>query len=299
MKIFVDSANLLEIEEALDRGFPAGITTNPSILAKEEKGDFREHIKKIIELVQRYGYDIPLSVEVFSTKREEMITQAEDFVGHFGHYRNINVKIPVGWDELAVIRELRSRNIRVNCTCCMSYNQAVMAAAAGANYVSIFYGRIRDIGYDAAAVVRQVRADVPGAPLPLRDHRGQHPPHRGYQRGPPGGRGHHHGAAQVLPPDGEPSQDRRSGESVHHRLQEVAGVSSRLDPLTSARPSETLARAIEGHLACPRCHGAVTVRVRTRFAAREAAAGSLARSPTGSRSCGNSATGRSSTTSTR
>ena len=158
MKIFVDSANLLEIEEALDRGFPAGITTNPSILAKEEKGDFREHIKKIIELVQRYGYDIPLSVEVFSTKREEMITQAEDVVGHFGHYRNINVKVPVGWDELAVIRELRRRDIRVNCTCCMSYNQAVMAAAAGANYVSIFYGRIRDIGYDAAAVVRQVRA---------------------------------------------------------------------------------------------------------------------------------------------
>ena len=155
MKIFVDSANLLEIEEALDRGFPAGITTNPSILAKEEKGDFREHIKKIIELVQRYGYDIPLSVEVFSTRREEMITQAEDFVGHFGHYRNINVKVPVGWDELAVIRELRRRDIRVNCTCCMSYNQAVMAAAAGANYVSIFYGRIRDIGYDAASVVRR------------------------------------------------------------------------------------------------------------------------------------------------
>ena len=61
MKIFVDSANLVEIEEALDRGFPAGITTNPSILAKEQKGDFREHIKKIIELAQRYDYDIPLS----------------------------------------------------------------------------------------------------------------------------------------------------------------------------------------------------------------------------------------------
>ena len=68
MKIFVDSANLVEIEEALERGFPAGITTNPSILAKEEKADFREHINKIIELVQRYGYDIPLSVEVFSTR---------------------------------------------------------------------------------------------------------------------------------------------------------------------------------------------------------------------------------------
>jgi len=158
MKIFVDSANLLEIEEALERGFPSGITTNPSILAKEEMADFREHINKIIELVQRYGYDIPLSVEVFSTRPEEMITQAEDFVRHFGHYPKLNVKIPVGWDELAVIRELRLRGIPVNCTCCMSYGQATMAAAAGANFVSLFYGRIRDIGYDAAAVVRDVRA---------------------------------------------------------------------------------------------------------------------------------------------
>ena len=157
MKIFVDSANLLEIEEALERGFPSGITTNPSILAKEEKADFREHINKIIELVQRYGYDIPLSVEVFSTRPEEMITQAEDFVRYFGHYPKLNVKIPVGWDELAVIRELRLRGIPVNCTCCMSYGQATMAAAAGANFVSLFYGRIRDIGYDAAAVVRDVR----------------------------------------------------------------------------------------------------------------------------------------------
>ena len=158
MKIFVDSANLLEIEEALERGFPSGITTNPSILAKEEKADFRDHINKIIELVQRYGYDIPLSVEVFSTRPDEMITQAEDFVRHFGHYPKLNVKIPVGWDELAVIRELRLRGIPVNCTCCMSYGQAMMAAAAGANFVSLFYGRIRDIGYDAASVVRDVRA---------------------------------------------------------------------------------------------------------------------------------------------
>jgi len=158
MKIFIDSANLAEIEEALQRGFPAGITTNPSILSKEEKGDFREHIKKIIGLIEKYGYDIPLSVEVFSTKPEEMVAQAEDFVRHFGAYRNLNVKVPIGWDELAVIRELRRRGVKVNCTCCMSYNQAIMAARAGANYVSLFYGRIRDIGYDAASVVREVRA---------------------------------------------------------------------------------------------------------------------------------------------
>ena len=160
MKIFVDSANLGEIEEALQRGFPAGITTNPSILSKEEKGDFREHIKKIIGLIEKYGYDIPLSVEVFSTKPEEMVAQAEDFVRHFGAYRNLNVKVPIGWDELAVIRELRRRSVKVNCTCCMSYNQAIMAARAGANYVSLFYGRIRDVGYDAASIVRQVRATL-------------------------------------------------------------------------------------------------------------------------------------------
>lgn len=160
MRIFIDSANLTEIEEALQRGFPSGITTNPSILSKEDKGDFRDHIKRIIGLIEKHGYDIPLSVEVFSTKPEEMIAQAEDFVGHFGSYRNLNIKVPIGWDELAVIRELRKRDIKVNCTCCMSYNQAIMAARAGANYVSLFWGRIRDTGYDAAAVVRQVRATL-------------------------------------------------------------------------------------------------------------------------------------------
>jgi len=121
-------------EPAGDRGgagarLPGRDHHEPSILAKEEKADFREHINKIIELVQRYGYDIPLSVEVFSTSPEEMITQAEDFVRYFGHYPKLNVKIPVGWDELAVIRELRLRGISVNCTCCMSYGQAMMAAA--------------------------------------------------------------------------------------------------------------------------------------------------------------------------
>ena len=156
MKIFVDSANLKEIEEALARGFPRGITTNPSILSKEEKGNFKDCIRRIIDLLQKHEYDIPLSVEVFTTDSREMVAQAEEFVKDFGHYPNLNVKVPVGWDELAVIRELRRRGIRVNCTCCMSFNQAVMAALAGANYVSIFAGRIRDIGYDAFSIIQQV-----------------------------------------------------------------------------------------------------------------------------------------------
>jgi transaldolase len=168
MQLFVDSANLLEIEDALARGFPAGITTNPSILAQEQKGDFREHIRKLIELLERYGYRIPLCVEVFTTRPDEMVAQAEDFVRDFGHYPTLAVKIPIGWDELAVIRELRRRGISVNCTCCMSLNQAIMAAAAGADYVSLFYGRIRDLGYDAAAVVRQVRGLFREGAVPTR-----------------------------------------------------------------------------------------------------------------------------------
>lgn len=157
MKIFVDSANLRDIEEALKRGFPSGITTNPSILSKEERRDFRDHIRDLIGLIQQYGRSLPLSVELFTADPREMLAQAEGFVRDFGDYDNLVIKVPVGWDELEVIYQLRRQGIRVNCTCCMSYNQAVIAAQAGANYVSIFWGRIRDVGYDAGAIVRQVR----------------------------------------------------------------------------------------------------------------------------------------------
>jgi transaldolase len=156
MKLFVDTANLVELEECVQRGFPAGVTTNPAILSKEERRDFREHINDMIAILKKYDCQIPLSVEVFTVDPVEMLTQAEEFVSYFGHYPHINIKIPVGWNELAVIAELARRGIDVNCTCCMSYNQAVMAARAGAKFVSLFWGRIRDVGYDAGSVVRQV-----------------------------------------------------------------------------------------------------------------------------------------------
>lgn len=155
MKIFIDSANLADIEEALRRGFARGITTNPSILAKEKKTDFQKHIRKIIDLVQKHGYDIPLSVEVFTTDPTEMITQAEQFVKSFGDYSNLNIKVPIGWQELGVITELRKRGVKVNCTACMTLPQAMMGALAGANFVSLFYGRIRDGGCDPLTIVRQ------------------------------------------------------------------------------------------------------------------------------------------------
>jgi transaldolase len=157
VKIFVDTANLQDIEEALLRGFASGITTNPSILSKEERRDFGTHIRDIISLLRRHEAEVPLSVELFTTDADDMIAQAEQFIAAFGDYKNLAIKVPIGWDELRVIHAIRRMGARVNCTCCMSYNQAIMAALAGANYVSIFWGRIRDTGSDAATVVRQVK----------------------------------------------------------------------------------------------------------------------------------------------
>ncbi|HWW44932.1 MAG TPA: transaldolase family protein [Acidimicrobiia bacterium] len=157
MKIFVDSANLADIQDALDRGFPRGITTNPSILAKEERRDYRDHIRDIIALLTKADRILPLSVEVFATEADEMIRQAEQFVDEFGDYDGLTVKVPVGWDELRVISTLAQRGVSVNATCAMALNQAVMALGAGARYISLFWGRIRDTGYDASTVVSQVR----------------------------------------------------------------------------------------------------------------------------------------------
>ena len=167
MEIFIDSASLGDIEAALQRGFTRGITTNPSILSKEERTDYKDHIGKIIDLIRRYDDEIPLSVEVFTTDPDEMIEQAEEFV-HYFEYSNLVVKIPIGWDELRVIRDLRRQDIKVNCTCCMSYNQALMGAFAGANYVSLFYNRIRDTGYDARTVVEQVARSLHADGVPSR-----------------------------------------------------------------------------------------------------------------------------------
>jgi transaldolase len=144
MELFVDSANLQDIENALKRGF-SGITTNPSLLAKEPKNNFQVHVGKIVDLIQRYNPMAHLSVEVFSRDPNEILNQAKIFKKNFG-LANLSVKIHIGWDELEVIKKLSDKGISVNCTCNMIVSQAVMAAAAGARFVSLFWGRIRDGG---------------------------------------------------------------------------------------------------------------------------------------------------------
>lgn len=150
MKIFVDTANLKDIEEALKRGFIRGITTNPSLLSKEPKTEFKKHIERIIGCIRQYQPGTHLSVEVFSRDPGEILRQARDFRDAF-QYDQLSIKVQVGWDELMVIRTLSEEGFSVNCTACMSITQAVMAAAAGARYVSLFWGRIRDGGIDAAS----------------------------------------------------------------------------------------------------------------------------------------------------
>jgi len=156
VKLFLDSANLQDIENGLVRGHLSGITTNPSLLSKEPKANFYEHLKKIVALIEADGRSLPLSVEVFATKPDEMIAQAQDILEKIP-YAQLNIKVPIGWDELKVIYALSKRGIKVNCTCNFTEEQCVLAAEAGARYVSIFHCRLKDMGGDPVKVIAGTR----------------------------------------------------------------------------------------------------------------------------------------------
>src|ERR1700730_9854483 len=189
MKLFVDSANLTEIEASLSRGFASGVTTNPPILAKEEKRDYREIVRDIINLITKFGAPLPLSVEVFTMDPDEMIRQAEELVSHFGDYKGLTIKVPIGWDELRLITRLTDMKIPVNATCCMSFNQAVMAVDAGERRVLKPLLRPHPRHRVRRCQGRDGRAGLHGpVGQRRRDHRRIHPPHHGHQRGDPGGR---------------------------------------------------------------------------------------------------------------
>ena len=156
MKLFLDSANLDDVENALARGHISGVTTNPSLLAKEPKSNFYEHIKKIVKLIEADGRALPLSVEVFATKPDEMIAQAQEIIQQIA-YPQLNIKVPIGWNELKVIYALAKAGIKVNCTCIFTEEQCVLAASSGASYVSIFHCRLKDMGGDPVTVIENTR----------------------------------------------------------------------------------------------------------------------------------------------
>jgi transaldolase len=154
MQIFVDSANLQEIEHWLHQGVVDGVTTNPSIMLKDGVYDLEERARRLCQLLG----ERPLSVEVTSNDPGEMLEQARTFATWAA---NVVVKIPVitedGKSCLEVVHTLARADIAVNCTAILSFNQAILAAKAGATYVSIFAGRIADEGSDPGVVVRNVR----------------------------------------------------------------------------------------------------------------------------------------------
>lgn len=151
MEIFIDSANLKEIERWLTEGVLDGVTTNPSIMYADGMHDLERGAAQIAKLV----HPRPVSVEVTTNDRDEMLQQARKLARLA---ERIVVKIPVinefGEPCLRVIRALEEEGIAVNVTACLSFGQAAMAAKVGATYVSLFGGRISDEGHDAAAVIR-------------------------------------------------------------------------------------------------------------------------------------------------
>ncbi|MBI1952026.1 MAG: fructose-6-phosphate aldolase [Acidobacteria bacterium] len=150
MKIFLDTANIDEIREAHSWGILDGVTTNPSLVAKEGK-DFLDVVRQICAIVPG-----PVSAEVVATTTDDMIREGREIMRKIGA-PNVVIKIPMIREGLRAIRTLSSEGIRVNTTLIFSSPQALLAAKAGAAYVSPFIGRLDDISHVGMDIVRDIR----------------------------------------------------------------------------------------------------------------------------------------------
>ena len=148
MHIFLDTANVEEIRNAAKLGVISGVTTNPSLVAKEQRADFKDVIKEIASII-----DGPISAEVTSLDAKEMISQARDIATWSP---NVVIKIPITPAGLEATSVLSKENIKCNLTLCFSPNQALLCALAGAAYVSPFVGRLDDISHDGMQLVSDV-----------------------------------------------------------------------------------------------------------------------------------------------
>ncbi len=144
MKFFIDTANVDAIRKAHERGMVDGVTTNPSLVAKEGR-DFKEVILEIASFVQG-----PISLEVISEDADGMIKEARELNGWI---ENAAIKIPLTWEGLKAVKTLSTEGIKTNVTLCFSANQALLAAKAGATFVSPFIGRLDDIGHTGMQLI--------------------------------------------------------------------------------------------------------------------------------------------------
>lgn len=150
MKIFIDTANIEEIKKAESYGVVAGVTTNPSLIAKEnENKSFEKIIEEITSIV-----DGPISAEVISLEAEGMIKEGIELSKI---HKNIVIKLPTTFEGLKACRKFKVLGIRTNLTLIFTLNQAILAARAGASYVSPFIGRLEDTGVEGIELIRKIR----------------------------------------------------------------------------------------------------------------------------------------------
>lgn len=148
MKFFLDTANLDEIREAASWGVLDGITTNPSLVSKEGR-DFKELIREICSIVNG-----PVSAEVVAVTADEILNEAHELARI---HRHVVVKVPLIVEGLKAVKVLSREGIKINVTLCFSANQALLAAKAGATYISPFIGRLDDISHEGMAVIRDIK----------------------------------------------------------------------------------------------------------------------------------------------
>jgi transaldolase len=170
VKLFIDSANIDEIREVAEMGIVCGVTTNPSLVAKEGR-DFKEVVAEICGIV-----DGPVSAEVISLDAEGMVREATEIAAWSP---NIVIKIPMTSEGLKAVRVLSAKGIMTNVTLIFSSGQALLAARAGATYVSPFAGRLDDISSDGMSVVGEIAAifDIHGIPTEVIAASIRHPMH--------------------------------------------------------------------------------------------------------------------------
>lgn len=147
MKFFIDTANINEIKEAAALGILDGVTTNPSLVSKEGK-DFRKLLDEILALV-----DGPVSAEVISTNYDGILKEAREYASI---HHNIVVKVPLIKEGLKAVRTLSAEGIKTNVTLCFSPSQALLAAKAGATYISPFVGRLDDVSTNGMELISQI-----------------------------------------------------------------------------------------------------------------------------------------------
>lgn len=147
MQLFLDTASISEVRAAARYGVISGVTTNPSLLAKEGGVSYRQRIQEIAEVI-----DGPISAECISRTADELVAEARELASW---HPNVVVKIPIDAEGLEAIHRCSREGIRVNVTLIFSANQALLAALAGAAYLSPFVGRLDDVGHDGMELVRQ------------------------------------------------------------------------------------------------------------------------------------------------